>query len=658
MPKGGKKIKIKGKSGSAMPKESNKSRKRSMRSRSESVVEQPLPGSTSNKQRRLLDENPDSNKNEEQQLQIAVEINPQREGNDVRQVIDRGEDANNNAQRSHMFVEQQIPNDDQIADDGVRVTVNESEDEEFDYNDLDEEADDFAIDAAPGPSEVGDSEITFRRRKANNELKTPRRTSKGPAGLDDLFNEFLEEKLVEAQRDGQDDRIHLIKKLTGKNPEKNTTQLEGKKGKFSQSNGNSQGCDNALMKSPSDTTVYAPALTLNKGPTSPVGTILRRNKQTIEGNTDLSNMLTGDDDEIISRISNFVDAVRLEQRQQGQQEEKDDDPQPRIRSAVEIPGQEEAEKRADNAVLEAEKYKATINDVPGRSYCSCSSSNDSPQAQGGHMSGNNFQNARRLNIGTGVSDDDFFHLTSFIEDGLRKKIENGDYVELERLLPKDRFNMWTSSDSETKMIWVQRPEGTFLVPEKRDIKINSFKRWEQAFRAYATIYCTAQPDRAREIWQYISVINTAASSYIWENVYNYDVVFRQLMEFNKNRSWAVTYNQMWNLTMKDPLPRNPVKFNMTPRSNQFARNNGDSNNDTRNLLHKPDYCWSFNKGQTCKYGRNCKYIERCSYCDAVSHGVIVCPKANKKDVKKLLSAPPKKNSPSTSTSAQSLPKSN
>ena len=52
----------------------------------------------------------------------------------------------------------------------------------------------------------------------------------------------------------------------------------------------------------------------------------------------------------------------------------------------------------------------------------------------------------------------------------------------------------------------------------------------------------------KEIWQYITVINTAASSYIWDNVYNYDITFQHLWLFNPSRSWAVTYNQMWNLS--------------------------------------------------------------------------------------------------------------
>ena len=88
---------------------------------------------------------------------------------------------------------------------------------------------------------------------------------------------------------------------------------------------------------------------------------------------------------------------------------------------------------------------------------------------------------------------------------------------------------------------------------------------------YTTIYCGANPSRAKEIWQYISVINTVASSYVWDNVYNYDVVFRHLMAFNPQRSWSITYNQMWNLSMCDPLPPRKRESSVMDRDQCFPQ---------------------------------------------------------------------------------------
>ena len=240
-----------------------------------------------------------------------------------------------------------------------------------------------------------------------------------------------------------------------------------------------------------------------------------------------------------------------------------------------------------------------------------------------------------LNIGSGVSDDDFFHLTCHIEPSLIHKIEKGEFVELEKLLPKDKLG----GKEESRLEWVQRDGGTFLVPGQWDNKIGSFRKWEQAFRAYATIYCGAHPHRSKEIWQYITVINTAATSYQWDNVYNYDITFRHLMAFNPQRSWAVTYNQIWNLSMRDPLP----KFNgkgayqhysgsgfAAPRS----ASSGYNGNPMQVKRNKSDYCWNFNKGVPCRFGVKCKFVERCKYCDSPSHGVHACTKLQKKEAGK------------------------
>ena len=238
-----------------------------------------------------------------------------------------------------------------------------------------------------------------------------------------------------------------------------------------------------------------------------------------------------------------------------------------------------------------------------------------------------------LDIGSGVSDDDFFHLTCNIEPSLIHKIEKGEFVELEKLLPKDRLG--GARGDENRLEWVQREGGTFLVPAQKDNRIGNFRCREQAFRAYATIYCGANPQRSKEIWQYITVINTAASSYQWDNVYNYDITFRHLMAFNPQRSWAVTYNQMWNLSMRDPLPKSNNKFNGTLHysGGGFVQSRGSYSSNTNPMQvrrNKSDYCWNFNKGVPCKFGAKYKFVERCKYCDSPTHGVHACQKLIKK----------------------------
>ena len=101
----------------------------------------------------------------------------------------------------------------------------------------------------------------------------------------------------------------------------------------------------------------------------------------------------------------------------------------------------------------------------------------------------------------GLSDDKFFHLTCHIDKTLQEKIEKEDYVDLEKLLPKSNTSASTSGYNDGNHLeWVHKDGHTFLVPvNDKGGRINGFRKWEQAFRMYATIYCGANPNRAKEI---------------------------------------------------------------------------------------------------------------------------------------------------------------
>ena len=325
-------------------------------------------------------------------------------------------------------------------------------------------------------------------------------------------------------------------------------------------------------------------------------------------------------------VSNFVETIREQQAEQDVRRSK----------VATSPEFVDAQRRNEKAIIEAEKYKAAIQEPePGK--------RQSPLCFDSYQTSNREMNLMNTdhnipNIRAGVSDDDFFYLTCHIEPNLIHKIEKGEFVDMDKLLPKERSGMVYGKEEDV-MEWVRRDGNMFLAPVNRHSKITGIRKWEQAFRAYTTIYCAANPHRSKEIWQYIVVINTAVASYYWDSVYNYDITFRHLMAFNPNRSWAVTYNQMWNLSMKDPLPKNNNQqrghgpqphssiqgqnfLGMTSSRQNFSPIGGN-NNSRRN---KSDYCWNFNKGLKCKFGKACRYVERCSYCDSPLHGMVSCPK--------------------------------
>ena len=165
---------------------------------------------------------------------------------------------------------------------------------------------------------------------------------------------------------------------------------------------------------------------------------------------------------------------------------------------------------------------------------------------------------------------------------------------------------------------------TFLAPaQERDQKINGIRKWEQAFRVYAVVYCATNPGRSGEIWQYIYTINSAASSYQWDNVAFYDHTFRQMMSERPHRNWAKNYAQLWQLALKDPINRNPNQPSTSGQPNQ-------STPGTKQKSWHDRCCWDFNRKGSCSQ-TNYPYDNRCKICGAWSHGSNTCRKKNSSD---------------------------
>ena len=94
-------------------------------------------------------------------------------------------------------------------------------------------------------------------------------------------------------------------------------------------------------------------------------------------------------------------------------------------------------------------------------------------------------------------DDEFFHITSQIDPSLRVKIERGKFIELERLLPRDRSLNRSHSDDLNKQLYQLITQGTnnyLEQPVSRNRKINNIRKWDQAFRVFAAIYTHANTE--------------------------------------------------------------------------------------------------------------------------------------------------------------------
>ena len=284
----------------------------------------------------------------------------------------------------------------------------------------------------------------------------------------------------------------------------------------------------------------------------------------------------------------------------------------RSSSSIGRPVEPDAKKAAENLIVDSEQYKANIHLPAGINF--------------DHVDDRQIaQMLKQLE-----DDDDFFNITCHIDPQIKTKIEQGEFVDVEELLPKEPTGAGgiINIHDESKVELISKGDHTYFKPVK-ETQINGLRKWELAFRVYAAIYSQAQPNRAVEIWQYMHVINVAVSAYQWSNVAYYDLTFRQLMAFQPECSWAKTYNQGWNPSMKEPLGNKYSSFLAPGQLSQSFSNNAPKENNHHDW--RDDCCWRYNKNRCKRSAEECYFDHRCTYCGGWNHGFYNCRKHHKKD---------------------------
>lgn len=209
-----------------------------------------------------------------------------------------------------------------------------------------------------------------------------------------------------------------------------------------------------------------------------------------------------------------------------------------------------------------------------------------------------------------------FHLVSHVDKKLKDQIHGQDFtVEFHRLLPRSRARKGTN---EQKMHLVHNEGASYFVPADKDGReISSYKIWEVAFKIFMGIFVEKWPERAKELLQYSHIIQTASNTYPWENVYNYDVEFREIMTESPFKHWGMISHQTWSLQLGEPV--NKVGFQAVAKVASGERSP---------QVKSRKICWRFNKGR-CNFGSNCEYDHRCSHCLKEGHGRHQCFKRGK-----------------------------
>ena len=215
------------------------------------------------------------------------------------------------------------------------------------------------------------------------------------------------------------------------------------------------GINTPVMKLPSDSTLYMPALRHEKN-----------------------------DDDIINKISNFVDDIRIQscdrttrtptpKRRSSIRDDNEESPMARpIREGLvnhgrqsmscSLPQKENPMKLArettDKILMEADQARLDLIAPKGMSEVN-----------------KNIQLIRTFD-----NDDDFFHVSCHVELNLKQKIEKGEYVDSEKLLPKERAGLYPTEDETHPRLEILKQAGhMYLSPAQRLPKINNVKRWDQ-----------------------------------------------------------------------------------------------------------------------------------------------------------------------------------
>lgn len=211
-----------------------------------------------------------------------------------------------------------------------------------------------------------------------------------------------------------------------------------------------------------------------------------------------------------------------------------------------------------------------------------------------------------------VRDFKHFHLTSHIKRKVKDCIKGQDFtVDFRRLLPKSKAKI----KYDNRMQVVNQDGETYFVPAgDRDTReINSYKTWEIAFKVFMGIFNQHWPERMNELLQYSHVIQTAAQNHPWENVYNYDISFREIMSGQPNTHWGMISQQTWTLELGDH----------NSKGVQHPAPEGNSISQVKQSQRSRNPCWRYNKGR-CTFGESCEFDHRCSHCGKKGHGRHEC----------------------------------
>ena len=124
---------------------------------------------------------------------------------------------------------------------------------------------------------------------------------------------------------------------------------------------------------------------------------------------------------------------------------------------------------AENLILDTERFKATVSSPKGKVITNCDIEK--------------LIDSIKRSFKDGDNDDELFHITCHVDPMLKQKIQKGEFIDLERLLPKSRTQIMMDDNTPE---YINSNGTTYLIPQNEKFnKISNIRKWDQAFRVYA-----------------------------------------------------------------------------------------------------------------------------------------------------------------------------
>lgn len=266
------------------------------------------------------------------------------------------------------------------------------------------------------------------------------------------------------------------------------------------------------------------------------------------------------------------------------------------------PAKQAAQDKADDLIKQAELQKAELAKPPGE------------HNQLKHNS--QFPSTNPTDEQNVDGTLDYLHNTgsAHVDATTRLKVKQQLYVDLARFLPRDLDVV----DEDENLVLTNKDGKTYHVPpSERDLgTINTFKKWQLAFKVFMSIYMEEHPNKlpvvAPEFIQYMQLIEDMTTTWIWDNVYKYDKRHRRMMAQFKNRHWHVPYQ-----AARAELKTTHIMHNFSQTNAKVKKQQGPG------AKQRKEACRNFNRGK-CTYGTTCRYDHKCSRCGKFGHGAFQC----------------------------------